>query len=125
MVSFYAPVRYQGEIIGVLRGSYLAEEYLKDMLTTSYFGEAADVYLCMENGRAIASSEGDIYEEDLIDKLVETNVIDAQAAREAKGSLCTAARARLSASRAIRPTISVRHTSWIMILFWFRPFQRA
>ena len=23
MVSFYAPVRYQGEIIGVLRGSYL------------------------------------------------------------------------------------------------------
>ncbi len=85
MVSFYAPVRYQGEIIGVLRGSYLAEEYLKDMLTTSYFGEAADVYLCMENGRAIASSEGDIYEEDLIDKLVETNVIDAQAAKEAKG----------------------------------------
>ena len=38
MVSFYAPVRYQGEIIGVLRGSYLAEEYLKDMLTTTYFG---------------------------------------------------------------------------------------
>ena len=100
----------------MLRGSYLAEEYLKDMLTTSYFGEAADVYLCMENGRAIASSEGDIYEEDLIDKLVETNVIDAQAAREAKG---------IFASRAIRPTISVRHTSWTMILFWFRPFQRA
>lgn len=32
MVSFYAPVRYQGKIIGVLRGTYLAEEYLKGML---------------------------------------------------------------------------------------------
>ena len=85
MVSFYAPVRYQGEIIGVLRGSYLAEEYLKDMLTTSYFGEAADVYLCMSNGRAIASSDGNIYEEDLIDTLVQNKVIDSQAAKEAKG----------------------------------------
>lgn len=85
MVSFYAPVRYQGEIIGVLRGSYLAEEYLKDMLTTSYFDEAADVYLCMSNGRAIASSDGNIYEEDLIDTLVQNKVIDSQAAKEAKG----------------------------------------
>lgn len=85
MVSFYAPVRYQGEIIGVLRGSYLAEEYLKDMLTTTYFGEAADVYLCMSNGRAIASSNGNVYEEDLIDMLVKDKVIDSQAAREAKG----------------------------------------
>lgn len=84
MVSFYAPVRYQGEIIGVLRGSYLAEEYLKDMLTTTYFGEAADVYLCMSNGRAIASSNGNIYEEDLIDTLVNNNVIDSQVARDAK-----------------------------------------
>ena len=31
MVNFYAPVRYKGEIIGVLRGAYLAEEYLQDM----------------------------------------------------------------------------------------------
>lgn len=85
MVSFYAPVRYQGEVIGVLRGSYLAEEYLKDMLTTSYFGEAADVYLCMSNGRAIASSNGNIYEEDLLDTLVKNNVIDSEAARDAKG----------------------------------------
>lgn len=84
MVSFYAPVRYQGEVVGVLRGSYLAEEYLKDMLTTSYFGEAADVYLCMSNGRAIASSNGNIYEENLLDMLVKNNIIDSQAARDAK-----------------------------------------
>lgn len=85
MVSFYAPLRYKGEIIGVLRGSYLAEEYLKDMLTTTYFGEAADVYLCMPNGRAIASSNGNIYEEDLIDTLVRDGVIDSETASEVKG----------------------------------------
>lgn len=43
MVNFYAPVRSKGEIIGVLRGAYLAEKYLKDMLITTYFGEEADV----------------------------------------------------------------------------------
>ncbi|MDE7271446.1 MAG: response regulator [Lachnospiraceae bacterium] len=85
MVSFYAPVRYNGEIIGVLRGSYLAEEYLKDMLSTTYFGEAADVYLCMANGRAIASSNGNIYEENLIDTLVENGVIDSATARDTAG----------------------------------------
>ncbi|MDE7478815.1 MAG: cache domain-containing protein, partial [Lachnospiraceae bacterium] len=85
MMTFYTPVRYQGEIIGVLRGSYLAEEYLKDMLATTYFGEAADVYLCMSNGRVIASSNGNIYENNLIDMLVESNVIDSQAANDTKG----------------------------------------
>lgn len=85
MVSFYAPLRYKGEVIGVIRGSYLAEEYLKDMLSTTYFGEAADVYLCMPNGRAIASSDGNIYEEDLIDTLVKNRVIDENTAKEAKG----------------------------------------
>ncbi len=85
MVSFYAPLRYKGEIIGVLRGSYLAEEYLKDMLATTYFGETADVYLCMPNGRAIASSSGNIYEEDLISKLVKDQVIDSGTASEVRG----------------------------------------
>ena len=57
MANFYAPVRYKGEIIGVLRGAFLAEEYLKSMLTTTYFGEKAGVYLCTPDGRVIASSD--------------------------------------------------------------------
>lgn len=84
MVSFYTPLRYKGEIIGVLRGSYLAEKYLKDMLATTYFGEAAEVYLCMPNGWAIASSSGNIYQEDLIDTLVKEGVIDSRTADSVK-----------------------------------------
>lgn len=84
MVSFYAPVRYDGEIIGVLRGSYLAEKYLKNMLATTYFGEAADVYLCTQDGREIAGYGGKGYEGNLIDMLVADNVIDDNAASGAK-----------------------------------------
>ena len=54
MACFYTPVRYEGEIIGVLRGAFLAEEYLQSMLSTTYFGEAAEVFLCTPDGRVIA-----------------------------------------------------------------------
>lgn len=86
MANFYAPVRYNGEIIGVLRGAYLAEAYLKDMLKTTYFGEEANVYLCMSDGRVIASSDGSKYTEiNLIDLLVENDVIDPKTADNVMG----------------------------------------
>lgn len=57
VMSFYAPVRHEGEIIGVLRGVYTAEAYLQSLLSTTYFGEAADVFLCMQDGTEIARLE--------------------------------------------------------------------
>ena len=53
MVGFYTPVRYDGEIIGVIRGVYLAEAYLKELLDTAYFGEEAETFLCTPDGRMI------------------------------------------------------------------------
>ncbi|MCM1159490.1 MAG: response regulator [Bacteroidales bacterium] len=84
MALFYAPVRYQDEIIGVLRGAFLAEEYLKDMLDTTYFGESADVYLCMPDGRVIASSNGTEDEENLVERLTQSGVIDENTAANTK-----------------------------------------
>lgn len=81
---FYTPLRYEGRIIGVLRGIYFAEAYLKDMLNTSYFGENAQVYLCESNGKVIASSNGSNYDKHLIDTLLEDGVIDRQTAVQAK-----------------------------------------
>ena len=83
MVCFYAPIRYDGEIIGVFRGTYLAEEYLHDMLVTTYFGEAASVHLCMPDGRVIACSDTKSHDENLISFLVETGVIDERTAKNA------------------------------------------
>ncbi|MCI8377587.1 MAG: response regulator [Lachnospiraceae bacterium] len=80
MLCFYAPVRYDGKVIGVLRGAYLAEEYLKDMLKTTYFGEPANVYLSMPDGTVIASSSGKEYGRELIEELTKTGVIDGKAA---------------------------------------------
>ncbi|MCM1213115.1 MAG: response regulator [Lachnospiraceae bacterium] len=84
MACFYAPVRFQGEVIGVLRGAFLAEEYLKEMLDTTYFGEAAQVFLCSPDGRVIASSDGRTYEGHLLDALTETGVIDQAVSGQAR-----------------------------------------
>ncbi|MDE5597855.1 MAG: cache domain-containing protein, partial [Lachnospiraceae bacterium] len=80
MACFYAPVRFDGEIIGVLRGAYLAEEYLQDMLKTTYFGEPAEVFLCMPDGTVIACSDANSYHGDLIAALLENGVIDTKTA---------------------------------------------
>lgn len=80
MVCFYAPVYYQEEIIGVLRGAFLAEEYLKRMLSITYFGEEAQAFLCAPDGRVIASSDGAVYQEPILDVLTAAGVIDQAAA---------------------------------------------
>lgn len=83
MLCFYAPVFYDGKIIGVLRGAYLAEEYLKDMLSTTYFGESASVHLCMPDGRILACSDSKVHEGSLTDILVQLGMIDEKTAQQA------------------------------------------
>ncbi len=77
MSCFYAPIHYEGEVIGVLRGAFLAEEHLQSMLSTTYFGEAAGVFLCTSEGNVIASSNGSgAYTGNLVDALISDGVID-------------------------------------------------
>lgn len=84
MLCFYAPLRCEGKIIGVLRGAYLAEEYLKDMLATTYFGEKASVHLCMPDRRVIACSDLKGHTGDLLELLVEMKMIDQETAEQTK-----------------------------------------
>ena len=82
---FFAPVRMDGEIVGIVRGSYLAEQYMKEILYTTYFGETSFTWLCLPNGRVIASSDDQEYgEENLIDVLQGSNIIGQETARLAK-----------------------------------------
>lgn len=77
MSCFYAPIHFNGEVIGVLRGAFLAEEHLQSMLSTTYFGEAAGVFLCTSEGNVIASSNGSgSYTGNLVDALISDGVID-------------------------------------------------
>ncbi|MCM1273662.1 MAG: response regulator [Clostridium sp.] len=79
---FYAPVWEENEVIGVLLGLYLAEDYLQEILKTNYFGEAADVYLCTREGDVIATSDGRKQDKLLPDVLRDTGVIDAETAEK-------------------------------------------
>ncbi|MDE5597726.1 MAG: hybrid sensor histidine kinase/response regulator, partial [Lachnospiraceae bacterium] len=81
MIRFYSPIYYDGRITGVLWGAYKAEEYLADMLAVSYFGEAADAFLCMPDQTIIADSTPQEYEEQKIaETLVRDGVIDRRTA---------------------------------------------
>ena len=84
MVSFYTPVHYKGKLAGVFRGAYMAEKYLQKMLSTTYFGEQADVFLCMADGTVIANSNNQVYDKDLVTELEETGVIDHDTALKTK-----------------------------------------
>ena len=82
MMVFYAPLDYKGKTFGVLLGLYHTENYLREMLETSYFGEAATVFLCSRDGQVVASSEGKDYEQPLPDMMRDDGVIDAGTAEK-------------------------------------------
>lgn len=80
-IMFYAPVQQDGEIIGIIRGSYVAEQYLNKILNTTYFGEFCPTWLCMPSGEVIASSDDQDYGEgSLPDVLASRGFIDSRTA---------------------------------------------
>lgn len=83
LTVFYAPVLHNGEPVGVLLGLYLAENYLQEMLSTSYFGVPADAYLCARDGMVIASSISESFDRPLLDILRDSGYIDAETAEKA------------------------------------------
>jgi len=56
LLMFYAPIHFDGEVVGVLIGVYQADNKLAQLLTATYFGEQANLYLCTPEGRVVASN---------------------------------------------------------------------
>lgn len=75
-VCFYSPLYYQQEIMGVLVGVYSADNFLQHILSRSYFGEAAEVYLCTTDGMVIASSAGLSVDQDPLEALFNSGALD-------------------------------------------------
>lgn len=71
-IMFYAPVQLDGKIIGIIRGSYVAEQYLNKILNTTYFGEFCPTWLCMPSGEVIASSDDQDYGEGSLPDILES-----------------------------------------------------
>lgn len=55
LVIFYAPLRKGDEVVGVLTGRY-RQQQMREIITSTYFGEPASTYLCLSDGTVIASS---------------------------------------------------------------------
>lgn len=84
VLGFYAPMRFRGDIIGVIRGTYLADSYLREMLKTTYFGKPAQVFLCLSNGHIIANSSAVSYTGTIYDFLASQGIVDKAAAGEVR-----------------------------------------
>ena len=69
MISKRMPTRFSSRII-----------YLQSMLSTTYFGEKADVFLCTADGEVIANSNNDSYDRNLVAILTESHMIDEKTA---------------------------------------------
>ncbi len=54
LINFYAPVRFQGEIIGVLNGMF-REESLRQAISVKFFDADARSLICMKDGTVISS----------------------------------------------------------------------
>ncbi|MCI8776058.1 MAG: response regulator [Oscillospiraceae bacterium] len=84
MISFYSPVRYKNEIIGVLRGVYSDELYLQNMISAKYFGENADVFLCLPDETIIADTSKIRNNGNLFDVLLSNKMVDEATCQKAK-----------------------------------------
>ena len=55
IVAFFAPVKFEGEVVGVIVSVY-QESTLTEVMTTNFSGEATPTYLCKPDGEIIAKA---------------------------------------------------------------------
>lgn len=55
IVAFFAPVEFEGEVVGVVVSVY-QESTLTEVMTTNFSGEATPTYLCKPDGEIIAKA---------------------------------------------------------------------
>jgi len=97
IVIFYTPVRYQGEIFGVLNGMF-REETLQEAISVKFFNADAKSMICMGDGTVISSYGYGTPVEDLLDGLSRDGVTseealsEIQAAFTARSAFCGTAR---------------------------------
>ncbi|MCD7725644.1 MAG: response regulator [Clostridiales bacterium] len=65
LMTFYAPVYYQGRIIGVLNGIY-REDRMNEILSTEFFGTQAKNYMCTSDGTVVYSCGADTVPENML-----------------------------------------------------------
>jgi len=97
IVIFYTPLRYQGEIFGVLNGMF-REETLQKAIAVEFFGADAKSMICMEDGTVISSYGYSSPAKNLLDGLAQDNVVSDEALSELREAFA----ARSASCRTVR-----------------------
>lgn len=75
LMIFYAPLWFNGEVVGVLTGRY-GEKQMRQIIATTYFEESAMTYLCLPDGTVFSSSNENDPQENIITALREADGAD-------------------------------------------------
>lgn len=86
LVIFYMPLYYDGEIKGVLTGSY-KESTMQEIMHTTFFGEEARTFICMQDGTIISSCNGGHVSESIFDEGNFNKELDPDVERELREAL--------------------------------------
>ena len=65
LMIFYAPLWFDGEVVGILTGRY-GENRMREIIASTYFEEPAMTYLCLSDGTVFSSSNDNDPPENII-----------------------------------------------------------
>lgn len=81
LLSFYTPMYYNGEIIGVLCGLYDTDG-MQAIITNEFFGVTASIYLCTADGTVLTSAGVDAPSENILEDIRHTDKISPESAEK-------------------------------------------
>lgn len=117
LVIFYAPLRQDGEVVGILTGRY-RQQQMRDIITSSYFGEPASTYLCLSDGTVIASSTEE-KPENILDTLNRNDSADQKAVDILTNALTTGSSSSFaytnSRGSSAAYVTKLPHSSWMLL----------
>lgn len=86
LMIFYAPLQFDGEVVGVLTGRY-GKKQMRQIIASTFFEEPAPTYLCLPDGTVFSSSvEGD-QQENILTALREADGADQKSLKTLEDAL--------------------------------------
>ena len=86
LMIFYAPVWFEGEVVGVLTGHY-GENQMREIIAATYFDEPATTYLCLTDGTVFSSSNDSTQPQNILTALQNTEGTDQETIRTLEKAL--------------------------------------
>lgn len=117
LVIFYAPLRLDGDVVGILTGRY-RQQQMREIITSSYFGEPANTYLCLSDGTVIASSTEEKLD-NILDTLNRNDGADQKAVDTLTEALSTGSSSSLTYTNARGSSAAyvtkLLHSDWMLL----------